>query len=290
MKKYIVVFVFLIVFFNARAQDPVELNITYNFSYIRDLKDKTDPYKSEMVLSIAKSGSRYTTEYLFKRNSVAAIKLRKAQREKSEAVIAGGGARNALGFPSLTVTNSGTISNEEIFIDKTKPIMTVSDKIGFKWYHFYAPVPQINWELSSEKKVISGYKCQKAFGQYGGRIYEAWFAPDLPYTFGPWKLAGLPGLILAANDTKNEITFECKEVSKNTDPEEIVASFTMLDRSVKVAPKEYKQISQMFATDPLTVIEGQIPGSGKNVRIRNTGNPDNNTVKKIAKYNPMELR
>src|SRR5690606_32559800 len=69
-------------------------------------------------------------------------------------------------------------------------------------------MPELDWEILEDTKDIGGYICQKAVANFKGRVYEAWFTTEIPMPFGPWKLQGLPGLILAAADTKNEVIFE----------------------------------------------------------------------------------
>lgn len=59
----------------------------------------------------------------------------------------------------------------------------------------------LNWKIVPGKKEILGYSCHKAIATlnfYNGitQHYTAWFAPQLPYQFGPAGLSGLPGLIL----------------------------------------------------------------------------------------------
>ena len=56
--------------------------------------------------------------------------------------------------------------------------------------------PSINWKITKESQKILGYTCYKATTKFRGRNYIAWFSPDIPYNLGPWKLGGLPGLIL----------------------------------------------------------------------------------------------
>lgn len=62
-----------------------------------------------------------------------------------------------------------------------------------------------NWELTTESKKIANYLCYKAikripFTDRNGlpKVNEivAWFAPSLPYGYGPKSFYGLPGLIL----------------------------------------------------------------------------------------------
>ncbi|WP_051268473.1 GLPGLI family protein [Terrimonas ferruginea] len=287
MKKYFLAFLIVSQCLELKAQEQTVLNIVYDFSYKRDLADTANPYKAEMVLSTGTLSSRYTTRDLFNRNSAAAIKKNKQQEEKANAS-GGGSTAVAVGGPMLLVSNAGTLINEEIFINKSKSTLQTAGRIGFKNYHFIVSLPGINWKLSNETKVILGYNCQKATGDFGGRTFDAWFTADLPYAFGPWKLNGLPGLILAANDTKNELSFVAREITKNEDPEELVTSYMNLGRSVEVKPKEYYKITRSFASDPAAIIEAQIPGAP--VSIRNPDSPGNTTIKKIAKYNPMEIK
>ncbi|WP_018359172.1 GLPGLI family protein [Porphyromonas levii] len=57
-----------------------------------------------------------------------------------------------------------------------------------------------NWEITAETDSIMGYLCHRATLEYGGRVYDVWFTLDLPINDGPWKLWGLPGIILKATD------------------------------------------------------------------------------------------
>ncbi len=67
---------------------------------------------------------------------------------------------------------------------------------------------KINWVITSEKKKIGPFLATKASSEFKGRKYVAWFSDEIPIQSGPWKLAGLPGLILEANDDLNEINFQ----------------------------------------------------------------------------------
>lgn len=64
---------------------------------------------------------------------------------------------------------------------------------------------KIDWEITPENKVIDGYLCYQAIynKSYTARDNKtkinkivAWFAPALPYGFGPKEYNGTPGLIL----------------------------------------------------------------------------------------------
>lgn len=65
----------------------------------------------------------------------------------------------------------------------------------------------ISWKLGESQKMCGSLLCLNATGTFKGRNYEAWFAPDIPVGIGPWKLWGLPGAILEAQDDTGEVKF-----------------------------------------------------------------------------------
>lgn len=71
---------------------------------------------------------------------------------------------------------------------------------------------EMKWILQAEYDTICGRACQKAIGQYGGRVWTVWFSESLPTHFGPWRLNGLPGLILRAVSDDGIHQFECRKV------------------------------------------------------------------------------
>src|SRR5690606_40455866 len=50
--------------------------------------------------------------------------------------------------------------------------------------------PVIAWELKNEEKKINALTARKAIGKYRGKTWEVWYTPEIPYSFGPWKLNG----------------------------------------------------------------------------------------------------
>jgi len=83
---------------------------------------------------------------------------------------------------------------------------------GFKKYFMTDTVEKIQWKLQDETKKIDSFTCQKATGKFRGRVWEAWFTSQVPVDAGPWKLSGLPGLILEAADTSGLYSFVCKTI------------------------------------------------------------------------------
>jgi GLPGLI family protein len=75
----------------------------------------------------------------------------------------------------------------------------------------------ISWKLLPERSRIGTYEVLKASCHYRGRDYEAWYAPDIPISSGPYKFGGLPGLILEVRSTDKRLDFRFNgiEMSKN---------------------------------------------------------------------------
>ena len=73
------------------------------------------------------------------------------------------------------------------------------------------------WTIESDTCRILNYLCNKATTKFRGREYEVYFAPEIPVNDGPWKLYGLPGLILAAKTTDGVFSFQAIGIQKVND-------------------------------------------------------------------------
>lgn len=77
--------------------------------------------------------------------------------------------------------------------------------------------PEIKWKVTNDKKEILGYKCFSALGSYRGRNYIVWFTNEIPNSYGPWKLSGLSGMILEAEDSNHYFHYVATRIVKNKD-------------------------------------------------------------------------
>lgn len=104
--------------------------------------------------------------------------------------------------------NRSTHYFDPVIVQKLEdPEIHVTDIMVIDYYSYVEGMP--SWELEDdEPKTIAGYSCKKATLGYGGRVWHAWYAEELPLQYGPWKLCNLPGLILRAESEDGEFVFE----------------------------------------------------------------------------------
>lgn len=84
-------------------------------------------------------------------------------------------------------------------------------------YHYSEPLGGMQWQIGDSTKNILGYECIKAETDFRGRRWTAWFTPEIPLQDGPWKLCGLPGLILEASETEGQHTFTANGIEKSNE-------------------------------------------------------------------------
>ena len=74
-------------------------------------------------------------------------------------------------------------------------------------FKYEETAPKLKWTITKEKFDTLDYHCMLATCRYAGRQYRAWFTEDIPVSYGPWKLGGLPGLIIKAETVDGDYRF-----------------------------------------------------------------------------------
>lgn len=80
----------------------------------------------------------------------------------------------------------------------------------------YNDTRNIEWIISEEMDSVASYPCRKASCSAFGRHWDVWFTTDIPVSIGPWRLGGLPGMIMKAQS--GEYSFTAKEVLQDRVP------------------------------------------------------------------------
>lgn len=113
------------------------------------------------------------------------------------------------------IHNYGGNFNREINTSLKNNTIYVKEKLRGEIIIIKERVAKIKWRIHhNEKDIILGYNCIKAIGEFRGRLYTVWFTKEIPVPFGPWKLNGLPGLILGVKDNLNQVEFVVDKIER----------------------------------------------------------------------------
>ena len=75
------------------------------------------------------------------------------------------------------------------------------------------------WTMYEDSTItVLGMECKKATTNFRGRYWEVWYTEEIPISQGPWKLCGLPGMILKANSPKFMLIEAISIKNKNLEP------------------------------------------------------------------------
>lgn len=132
----------------------------------------------------------------------------------------------------------------------------VFDKIADDRFDF-PESKTIKWEIYNAFKTIGNLKCQQAKTNFRGRPYIVWFTEQIPIPAGPWKLNGLPGLILEAKDSLNEVNFTLKSIKSNiVAKEDLIQNYSLFE---KTTLKDFVNRKDNYAKDNLQEILSKLP-------------------------------
>lgn len=186
--------------------------------------------------------------------------------------------------PEQVLANLGSFHGgvQDIFFrDAAAGRLTHTDQIGMDHLLYTEPLPAIDWELTDGERTIVGYACRRARCTFRGRSYEAWYAPEIAVSCGPWKFGRLPGLILAIRDDAGVLDLEATGVEQRVEP------IRMTDRNyMKTNRKKYIELKQKVMTDPVGYLTGS---SDVRMTIKNEDGTPVNPGDLVSGYNPIEL-
>lgn len=110
-----------------------------------------------------------------------------------------------------------------VYMDFTSDSMTYKSEYGNAHINFIftEAIPKIDWKILDLESKIGGYSARLAVGDFGGRTYQVYFTEEIPIPLGPYKLTGLPGLILEvfSVDEMVKYWFKSFQIVKKVDVE-----------------------------------------------------------------------
>lgn len=163
-------------------------------------------------------------------------------------------------------------------------------------YEGYEATPDIAWTLSEDTVTVSGYLCQQATATYRGVEWRVWYTEEVPSSAGPWRLHGLPGLIVEAESEAH--TFCLAKLQRER------GGITAPDQRPDVQRMKYAKLlkhkneiygNRQYAKNPLYYVpdlNGSITDmtvlnhNGQQLLLANGGHP---LLTKAHVYQPLEL-
>ncbi|SEW01330.1 GLPGLI family protein [Prevotella aff. ruminicola Tc2-24] len=94
---------------------------------------------------------------------------------------------------------SSTINRELLYQDLTTGKLSLYSNYASAYNTYEEDIPTQEWTIDTDSTMtILGMECHYAKTKFRGREWKVWFTEEIPVSLGPWKLNGLPGLILKA--------------------------------------------------------------------------------------------
>ena len=243
--------------------DDVQFIVQYETKMITDTLNPEKKIEESMVLKVGTTSSSYYSYTRYLTDSLFGEQLKK-----------GGNVR----IEKKNEENMGIVTYQ-IYKNYPAGKVTTLDRLAMNRFRCEEENEMPAWELLPDTATILSYSCQKAVCRFKGREYEAWFTPEIPRNEGPWKLYGLPGLILKASDSQGHYTFECTGLTNNDEKLMFGA-----DGFESISRKNLNRIYERYAADPI----GYVTSSSPNVRIVVKDESGENKTVKNMPYNPIE--
>lgn len=136
--------------------------------------------------------------------------------------------------------------------------------IGDVNFYKIEEVVNLDWKIADSIKTIGDLKVQQAETSFGGRKWIAWFAREIPLSYGPYKFNGLPGLITEIYDTKKD--YFLKLIKSEKIPKDY-QSYTLKNResnAIKTNAKKLNSLKLELYQNPFKYV---LNGSGMSLAL-----------------------
>jgi GLPGLI family protein len=265
MKKILVTtIIFICALYTVNAQqhiDNMQLKCLYEHYYLYNIKTLIDTMRLEIG---QKSCKFYSCNYGLMDSTVTVTGNIKTITYKSR--------------PN-TSRNSYTIY---VNYPENKTTFNANAIGTLNYFEYTEDLEMPKWTIHKETQTVLSHPCKKATCRFRGRDYVAWYAIDIPISCGPYKFAGLPGLILKIADTENLYSFECIAIEKSA---ERIYKDKKKPEAVPVTREEFINMEKRTHQNPKSIIEIMTKSLGFNFDDIKDKIPDDAKVK----YNPIEL-
>ncbi len=241
---------------------PENMEFVYDYKWCADTTGVLDEsyVGDQMLLQVAPGGLSKFSSY--KNLTVDSILMNISREQMIEAIL------------------NDKLSNGDfmtIFKNYPEGKFTHAEKICMDWLRYEEELPELEWQLTDSVMNVLGYECRSAVCNFRGREWTAFYTEEIPLMEGPWKLHGLPGLIMKASDKDKQYVFECTGIKSNASRPITIYKipYNNVDR------KKLYDTKHRYDINPYAYFEAG--GNGSITVTDENGNPQPNA------YDPIDL-
>ena len=223
----------------SQEADEVQLNVHYLARFQLFYEDSGKLFEDEKVLDIRKRSSSFYSLWNTRRDEI------------KDSIRSRGGSYSDV-MNALEKSNY-PLSKQNYAIYKNYPqkgILTYTDKL-YKQFRYKETMETPVWRMEPGDTLIAGYPCKKARTLFREKEWTVWFTLHIPISDGPWKLHGLPGLILKANDVQGYFSFDCIEI-KNKKSQKVPLP---KGKFIECSRQKLEEMHRLNAKDPHQYLE-----------------------------------
>lgn len=252
--------------------DTARYRVTYSLKY-KFHPDQRDAYNDTRIVQIGKHCVKDYSDIINHFDSLATEQVRRGAESYSN------------------------VSGNPWPLEIIKPIR--GDRADLKYrlstsafFVYSDSVPSLEWNFSDEDPdSIMGYDCRKATVEFAGRNYTAWFTPEIPLPFGPYKFGNLPGLILKIEDAEQQFIWEAVGFERDNAP---IMEYTYRDGNDKrCSAADVEKTLVRYFKSPVGFMISEMGGDSSRVHIvGKDGKVMNNAdASQISiPYKPLEIK
>ena len=191
--------------------NPATIEVHYHHTMQRDTVRRLATETDSMILRIGASASQFFSRHTFYYDSLWNDPDGRATAE----------ALTLEAFRTRDHSKEPRVGTTYDYLYKNYPAgrVTTTNEQFYVACRYDEATPSISWVMADSVRMILGHPCRMATADFRGRRWTAWFATDIPVSDGPWKLGGLPGLILEAYDRGDDYRYTAvRIVESGLDP------------------------------------------------------------------------
>ncbi|MBO6183274.1 MAG: GLPGLI family protein [Chryseobacterium sp.] len=216
--------------YNAKIFEKSNLNIYYQFKFLKDAKISQNPREGVCILQIGENYSKFSDTKTLEKDSLS--------EKFSHLESVGAKEMNQL----FTYNPLWSMESLKSIVDKK---VTYQKRYKTK-YEYEELQPELKWQLHNDSKKILDYSCKKATVKYRGREFTAWYTTEVPINNGPYVFEGLPGLILEIEDSQNKYHFTAVGIDKK--PMDIYLRNGK--EILKISREKFREVEKTYHDNP----------------------------------------